>query len=60
MTREEMTHEKDYGSQNFTPPSGYEQYEGRSRTGSYQPSGDFQSYYGSQYGGERSDDHYRS
>ena len=33
MTREEMTHEDDYGSQNFAPPRGYEGYEGSSRQG---------------------------
>jgi hypothetical protein len=57
MTREEMVREEDHGSQNFGPPSGYERYEGRSRKGSYQPSGDTQNYYGSQYGGGRSDDY---
>jgi hypothetical protein len=60
MTREEMTHEVDFGSQTFTPPSGYEGYEGRSRIGSYQPSGDTHNPYGSQYGGGRSDEYYRS
>ena len=59
VTREEMTRDEDHGSQSFTPPSGYEGYEGRSRTGSYQPSGDTQNFYGSQYGGGRSDDYYR-
>jgi hypothetical protein len=56
MTREEMTRQESFGSGDFMPPTGYEGYEGRSRTGSYQPSSDTQDYYGSHYGGGRSDD----
>jgi hypothetical protein len=56
MTREEMTRRESFGSGDFMPPTGYEGYEGRSRTGSYQPSSDTQDYYGSHYGGGRSND----
>jgi hypothetical protein len=55
MTREGMTRQESFGSGDFMPPTGYEGYEGRSRTGSYQPSNDTQDYYGSHYGGGRSD-----
>jgi hypothetical protein len=55
MTHEEMTRQESFGSGDFMPPTGYEGYEGRSRTGSYQPSSDTQDYYGSHYGGGRSD-----
>lgn len=55
MTHEEMTRQDSFGSGDFMPPTGYEGYEGRSRTGSYQPSSDTQDYYGSHYGGGRSD-----
>ena len=60
MTREEMVPDEDHGSQIFTPPNGYEGYEGRSRTGSYQPSGNTENYYRSQYGGGQSNDYYRN
>jgi hypothetical protein len=50
MTREEMTRQESFVSGDFMPPTGYEEYEGRSRTGSYQPSSDTQDYYGSHYG----------
>ena len=50
----------DYGSQIFMPPSGYEGYESKSRTGSYQPSSDTQNFYGAQYGDGGSDEYYRS
>ena len=56
MTLEEMTRQESFGSGDFMPPTGYEGYEGRSRTGSYQPSSDTQDYYGSHYGSGRSDD----
>jgi hypothetical protein len=59
-SNEEMTREDDYESRYFEPPSGYEGYESRSQQESYQPAGDDQNYYGSQYGGRRSDDYYRS
>jgi hypothetical protein len=55
-TREEMmTRQESFGSGDFMPPTGYEEYEGRSRTGSYQPSSDTQDYYGSHYGGRQDD-----